>query len=411
MAAVEVRAVLDRHPNRAGSAAALAVALLAMAVLVGMALLWPGGDVVRPGPVTPGKVQGAEIVRVSAEGCERYAGQGCRLAELIITDGTDAGARSFLAMPGGPFAPAIEPGDRIRVSRNANAPLESSARSAVQPLAFVDFERCRPLLALAIVFALLVVVLGRWQGVRSLIGLAVALAVVVLFILPALLDGRPPLATALVGALAVMLATMTLTHGLGLKSGAAMLGTAAALLLTASLALLAVELAAITGFSSEEANLLLAQPDSSLSVRGLVLAGIVIAALGVLDDVTISQASTVLALRRANPALGARRLFGEAMAVGRDHLGATVNTLVLAYVGASLPVLLIFASQGTSLADAVNREVVAQEIVATLVGSIGLIAAVPLTTALTALLATRGTSSKRSRVAVPQRSRDYASVR
>lgn len=116
-----------------------------------------------------------------------------------------------------------------------------------------------------------------------------------------------------------------------------MLGTAAALLLTALLALLAVELAAITGFSSEEANLLLAQPDSTLSVHGLVLAGIIIAALGVLDDVTISQASTVLALRRANPALGARRLFGEAMAVGRDHLGATVNTLVLAYVGASLP--------------------------------------------------------------------------
>jgi uncharacterized membrane protein len=363
-------------------------------VLLGMALLWPRGEVVRPGPVTAGAVQGAEIVRVSATGCERYAGQGCRLVQLVITDGPDAGARSFLAMPGGPFSPALEPGDRVRVTRNvADAPLEPSPTSNVQPLAFVDFERGRALLALAIVFAAFVVLLGRWQGVRSLVGLGIALVVVVVFLLPALLDGRPPLATALVGGLAIMLATMALTHGVGLKSGAAMLGTAAALVLTALLALFTVELASITGFSSEEANLLLAQPGADLSISGLVVAGIVIAALGVLDDVTISQASTVLALRRANADLGARRLFGEAMTVGRDHLGATVNTLVLAYVGASLPVLLIFASQGTSFNDAVNREVVATEIVATLVGSIGLVAAVPLTTAIAALLATRVTRS------------------
>jgi hypothetical protein len=327
-AAVEVLAMRNRRRDRAASATALAVMLLALAVLIAMALLWPRGDIARPGPLAPGVVQAAEIVRVSGEGCERYAGQGCRLAELVITDGPDANARSFLAIPGGPFAPTLAPGDRIRVSRNAAAvPLEPSE---LQPLAFVDFERGRALLVLAIVFAAFVVALGRWQGVRSRAGLAVALAVVVVFLLPALLDGRPPLATALVGGLAVMLATMALTHGIGLKSGAAMLGTAAALLLTALLALLAVELASITGFASEEANLLLAQPQAGVSVRGLVLAGIVIAALGVLDDVTISQASTVLALHRANPALRARQLFAEAMAVGRDHLGATVNTLVLA---------------------------------------------------------------------------------
>jgi uncharacterized membrane protein len=388
--------MLARRRNRAGTTAAVGVALLALAVIVAMVLLWPRGDVARPGPIASGVVQAAEVVRISTEGCERYAGQGCRLAELVITDGPDANARSFLAMPGGPFAPVLEPGDRIRVSRNAvAAPLQPSPTSNLQPLAFVDFERGRPLLLLAIVFAALVVALGRWQGIRSLVGLAVALAVVVLFVLPALLDGRPPLATALVGGLAVMLATMALTHGIGLKSGAAMLGTAAALLLTALLALVAVELASITGFSSEEAILLLAQPDARISVTGLVVAGIVIAALGVLDDVTISQASTVLALRRANPGVGAHRLFRAAMAVGRDHLGATVNTLVLAYVGASLPVLLVFASQGTSFSDAINREVVAQEIVAMLVGSIGLVAAVPLTTGLAALLATRASDGSR----------------
>jgi uncharacterized membrane protein len=144
----------------------------------------------------------------------------------------------------------------------------------------------------------------------------------------------------------------------------------------------------ITGFSGEE-SILLFSGTSGLSLQGLVVAGMVIGALGVLDDVTVSQASTVLALRRANATLGFRRLFTEAIAVGRDHLGATVNTLVLAYAGAALPVLLIFNTQATPFSDAVNREPVAEQIVAGLVGSIGLIAAVPLTTAIAALLATR----------------------
>jgi uncharacterized membrane protein len=167
-----------------------------------------------------------------------------------------------------------------------------------------------------------------------------------------------------------------------------MLGTAVALGLTACLALLAVRRTEISGFSSDQSELLLAGT-SGLSLQGLVVAGIVIGALGVLDDVTVSQASTVLALRRANDALGFRGLFGEAIAVGRDHLGATVNTLVLAYAGAALPVLLIFNTQATPFGEAINREPVAQQIVAGLVGSIGLIAAVPLTTAIAALLASR----------------------
>jgi uncharacterized membrane protein len=120
-----------------------------------------------------------------------------------------------------------------------------------------------------------------------------------------------------------------------------------------------------------------------------VIAGIVIGALGVLDDVTVSQSSTVLALRRADPLMPAGRLFREAMTVGRDHLGATVNTLVLAYTGASLPLLLIFSGQGTAFIEAIGYEAVAAEVVATLVGSIGLVAAVPFTTALATWLATR----------------------
>jgi uncharacterized membrane protein len=212
---------------------------------------------------------------------------------------------------------------------------------------------------------------------------------VIEFLVPAILDGRPLVLTALVGALAVMVVTILLSHGAGLKSLAAMLGTAGALLLTTLLAVIAVRGADVTGLSSDQATLLLAGIEGQISLQGLVVAGVVIGALGVLDDVTVSQASTVLALRRANPALGFRRLLGEALAVGRDHLGATINTLVLAYAGAALPVLLIFNTAGTPFADAVGREPVAEQIVAMLVGSIGLIAAVPLTTAVAALLASR----------------------
>jgi uncharacterized membrane protein len=209
---------------------------------------------------------------------------------------------------------------------------------------------------------------------------------VLLFVVPAILDGGSPLLVAIVGSLAVAFVTIPLAHGWGPKSVSALLATAGSLLFTAALALLFTDLTHLTGFSSEEATFLdLAQSD--ISLEGLLLAGMVIGALGVLDDVTISQASTVLALRRANPLLGLRDLFGRAMQVGRDHVSATVNTLVLAYVGAALPVLLIFSAADVGVGDVVNLEIVAKAIVAMLVGSLGLIAAVPLTTGLAALLA------------------------
>ena len=373
----------------AGRLAAGVLVLLLLAVAAGLVALWPG-DAPRVPPVVAGVVQGAEVVGVSGEGCEDLAGRGCRLIDVVLRDGPDAGERSFFALPGGEFVPELSVGDRVRVSRTVIEGEQPALDDRqAQPLAFVDFDRGRPLLLLGLAFAVIVVALARWQGARSLAGLALSLLVVVAWLVPAILDGHPPLLAALVGGLAVMLVTTALTHGIGLKSAAAMLGAAATLVLIVLLAVLAVDAARITGLASEEANLLQAGSDGALSIQGLVLAGVVVGALGVLDDVTISQASTVLALRRADPAMPLRTLFGEAMTVGRDHLGATVNTLVLAYTGASLPVLLIFATQGTGLVDAITREVVAQEVVATLVGSIGLVAAVPLTTALAALLATR----------------------
>jgi uncharacterized membrane protein len=382
-----VASLLD---TRAGRLVAGVLALLALAVAAGLVIMWPRGEAPVAQQIAPQTVQGAEVVRVSSERCEDLAGPGCRLVEVALRDGPDADATSFFALPGGGFSPELSEGDRIRVGRNEiegdPVPLDDPQ---AQPLVFIDFDRGSALLVLTIAFAVIVVALARWQGLRSLVGLGASLVVVVAWLVPALLHGEPPLLAALVAGLAVMLATTALTHGLGLKTAAAMLGATATLVLIVLLALLAVDLAHITGLSSEEANLIAARADGGVSIQGLVLAGIVVGALGVLDDVTISQASTVLALRRANPSLRPRRLFREAMSVGRDHLGATVNTLALAYAGASLPTMLIFATQGTRFSEAITRESVAGQLVAMLVGSIGLVAAVPLTTGLAALLATR----------------------
>jgi uncharacterized membrane protein len=249
-----------------------------------------------------------------------------------------------------------------------------------------DFERGTPMLVLTLIFVAVVLLFARWRGALSLAGLALTLAIVLVFVVPAILDGEPPLAVAVVGSLAVALVTIPLAHGRGPKSLAAVLGTAASLMLTALLALIFTKAAHLTGFSSEEATFLQLS-GANISLEGLLLAGMVIGALGVLDDVTVSQASTVLALRGASPALGFRELFGRALKVGRDHVSATVNTLVLAYAGAALPVLLIFSSSELGFGEVLNLEIVAKEVVATLVGSIGLIAAVPVTTALAALLA------------------------
>ena len=385
------RTVLD---SRAGRRAAGVLALLAAATVAGLLILWPSGEVFQLRPVAVGKDQSAKVELIERKECPQSRRSFCQILSVRLTSGEGKGSATSLTMPGTDLAPRFRVGDEIRVLpvNPVADPASGAPELGIDAYSFIDFERRRPLVLLAALFLLVVVALARWKGLRSLLGLAASLLLITQFLVPAILEGSPPLLVALVGALAVMFVTITLAHGTGITSLAAMLGSAVSLLATALLALLFVEAAQITGFSSEEASLLnsaAAREGTELSLSGLVLAGMVVGALGVLDDVTVSQASTVLALRRANPAQRLRRLFTEGLSVGRDHLSATVNTLVLAYVGAALPILLIFETQSTTFGEAVNREIVASEIVAMLVGSIGLVLAVPLTTALAALLAHR----------------------
>jgi uncharacterized membrane protein len=238
---------------------------------------------------------------------------------------------------------------------------------------------------LTFAFIVTAVVTGRTRGLRALLGLGLSLAMVVFFVVPAIADGRPPVEVAAFGGLGVMLLTIPLVHGGGAKSLAACAGTATALLLTLALADIFTGLAHLSGATSDVT--IYVQAVGAISLRGLLMAGIVIGALGVLGDTTVTQASVVIALRRANPSLGFRDLIAHASAVGRDHIAATVNTLVLAYTGASIPVLLIFSYSDISLRAAVNGEAVAEALVSMMVGSIGLMLAVPITSALAAWLA------------------------
>jgi uncharacterized membrane protein len=370
-------------------AAFAGVGVLVAITVIGLIVLWPRDRTVdRPAGLTQLKTERAEIVAVARTPCRTPVARDCVRLTAELRSGPDKGERTQLTFGDQGERADIDVGDEVRLVRNVLPEGAVLGGAPVEDYTFADFERRTPLVLLAVVFALLVAVTGRLRGVRALAGLVVSLAVVVGFVVPAILDGESPVGVALVGALAIMLVTLPLAHGLGAKTLAAALGTGASLLLTLVLADVFVGLAHLTGLSSDEAIYLRATA-GDVSIQGLLLAGMVIGALGVLDDTTVSQASTVLALRRANPTLRFRDLFRSALAVGHDHIAATVNTLVLAYAGASLPVLLVFSLGGVSFSDAANSEAVAEAIVATLVGSIGLIAAVPITTALASALALR----------------------
>jgi uncharacterized membrane protein len=358
------------------------LAVLVVGTLVGLIVFWPSGTIERPSSIQTVSTQGGRVTKTSTAPCMNNPQSTCQSVSVKLSTGKTT-TLEVIHVPG---MDDVERGDMIRVIKNPPPP--PGANTKLPDYSFFDFDRRLPILGLAIMFVALLLASGRLHGLRALVGLAASILIVLKFVIPAILMGNSAFGVALVGSLAVMLVTIPLSYGLGAKAIAAWLGTAASLLLAVVLAYAFTRFAHLTGASSEEATLLSAS-DARISLRGLLLAGMVIGALGVLVDMTVSQASTVIALRRANPALGFRGLFGGALDVGHDHIAATVNTLVFAYAGASLPVLLVFSIGGTTLVDAVNSEAVAAEIVAALVGSIGLIASMPITTGLAALLALR----------------------
>jgi uncharacterized membrane protein len=255
---------------------------------------------------------------------------------------------------------------------------------------FVDFVRTAPLLCLTAIFAVSILVISRWKGLRAMLSMAFSLFVIISYIIPHILAGEDPLRVSIIGSAILLTVTLYLTYGWNLKSHAAVLGMILVLLLTGALAALFIVVTRLNGSGDENTMFLMQMLDTPINLRGLFLGGLIIGALGVLDDLVTTQASAVFELYHANPSLGFRGLYWSAMRIGQDHVAATVNTLVLAYAGASLPMLLMFSLRRGDYGYLVNFSFIAEEIVRTLVGSLGLIAAVPLTTTIAIWLALHG---------------------
>lgn len=303
----------------------------------------------------------------------------CGRSLVSITSGPDRGKHTLLEIPPGPDQPKLKIGDKIRISRQ-NDP------SGVPNYAFEDYSRGLPLTLIAILFVVVIVAVARWRGLRAVIGLGLAFAVLIEFMLPALLDGKPALPVAVVAGTLILYAVLYLAHGVNLRTSSALLGTLSAMLLATVLSWVALRITHVTGLSQED-NTNVATYVQHVSITGLLLAGFIIGSLGVLNDVTITQASTAFELAAIDERSTRREIFLAAMRVGKDHIASTVYTLVLAYAGGALPLLLLFSVAGRSLSDVITGDAVAIEIVRSAVGGICLALSVPLTTVIAVLLA------------------------
>ena len=373
--------------DRALLAVLVFVGAAAVAAVLGLVLLWPTGegrDAARERADEIGLAYerlAATVLEVSDGVCSYSAPddpQYCRSITVRVSEGPDDGAQVALPefnLTYDRTAIRISPGDKVVLGYEASNDYYF----------FVDRDRRAPLVWLAALFAVVVVALGRWRGGLALVGMAATLVVLIAFAAPSVLDGNDPVLVAVVAAAVIAFASLYLTHGLNVHTTLALAGTLASLGLTLGLSWIFFGLADFTGVATEE-GLTLPLIAGDIDLASLLLGGAIIGALGALDDVTVTQVATVAELRYRSPNLSVRQLIASGIRVGREHIAATVNTLLLAYVGAGLPLLLLFAVSDQSLAMAANSELIAVEIVRTLCGSMGLVAAVPVTTVLAAVV-------------------------
>lgn len=244
---------------------------------------------------------------------------------------------------------------------------------------FVDFIRTPALLVLGILFVGVCVLVSGWQGIRSILGIGVSVLVIIFYIVPQILDGENPILISLLGSFLFLTVTQYLVYGWTLKTHIALSGILVSILITGLIAVFFVDFARLNGMGDENAMYLL-QQSNQMNLRNLLIAGIVIGALGILDDLVVGQTSAVIEIYRANPKMDFAERYKRSMNVGRDHIAATVNTLVLAYLGASLSLFLLFSNSNVQFSNIINLNYLAEELVRSLVGTIGLFAAVPITT-------------------------------
>lgn len=355
----------------------LVIAALAVAAMIA---LWPNADDVPRNP-NPYGAEGVSTVDATVTDVAPFdcgsGGEGpdgsvevdgdCARVTASVGDET-----ATFDLDASRYRAGIEAGDEIQVIRIQPEGQEASYE-------FLDFRRGVPLLALAAIFAVLVIAIARWRGLFALVGIAVTLFALTKFMLPAFLAGESPLAVSVVGSTVIMIVVLYLAHGVSIRTTSALFGTFVGIALTAVIGVAATGWTQLSGIGSEDDQRLIATvPDLQLS--SIVAGTMVIAGLGVLNDVTVTQASAVWEMRALQPAARKAALFTSAMRIGRDHIASSVYTLVFAYAGSAMTVLLLASAYQRGLGEIATTEEIGQEIVRTLVGAIGLVLAVPVTT-------------------------------
>jgi uncharacterized membrane protein len=366
----------------------LIVVLIPLAIwtLVGLVVFWPG-DISRhvnadvAGYSVPGvSYPTARVTEVREISCEGLSGStpgvtNARCADVTsqLLQGDEKGKTVSVPVTAAIYSSGIKAGQVIKLVR-----IPPSADQPAQ-YQFSDFERRVPLLVVGLLFAILVVVVARWRGFAALIGLGFAGFVMVAFMFPALIAGTNPIMVGLIGSAAIMFVALYAAHGFSARTTTALVGTLFGLILIALLGYLATKWAHVTGVTSED-DYVLAATAPDLRLTSVVICGIIVAGLGVLNDVTITQASAVWEL--ADQGASRKHLFSRAMRIGRDHIASTVYTIAFAIAGTSLGVFLLIKINNRPVLDVLMTERFAAEVLGILVASIGLVLAVPLTTAI-----------------------------
>lgn len=395
---------------------------LGVLTLVAMLLMWPSGsregiNFSSPYQAAPGvtfdtgKIQSVVVESCSQTGqtnssqsgnsqsgssqpgnsqSNQTGGSQCTFAYTVPDKGGEA--VKVVINPDVAMSHGVDVGDSIRYL-NLSGVQGSSAGNGAPAYVFVDFVRNIPIAALAVLYAVVVIAVARWRGFRALLGLVGAYFVLVSFILPGLVEGKPPLLLALVGSTVIMIGVLYFAHGFSARTSTALLGTIFGLGITALLAAWATDAANLAGVGNHDASTLV-NMSPQISISGIILCGLIISGLGVLNDVTITQSSAVWELYELAPNTSARKLFSSAMRIGRDHIASTVYTIAFAYAGAALPILIIVMLYDRPLAEALTSAELSEEVIRTLVGSIGLVLAIPVTT-LIAVLVVKATGMKR----------------
>ncbi|GAC1603962.1 MAG: YibE/F family protein [Pseudarthrobacter sp.] len=389
-----------RKANRILAAILVPLTLLTLA---GMAMLWPSGSkegisLASPYSAAPGvtfdtgKIQSvteescmqgpAEGLPPNTTGQPAPQGSGCMFA---FTQPDQGGSPVKVVInPEVAKSHGVKPGDQIRYLNLSNA--QGAAASQGSPAyIFVDFVRTLPIVMLALLYALVVITVARWRGLRALLGLVGAYFVLAGFMLPGLVEGKSPLLLALVGSTVIMTGVLYFAHGFSARTSTALLGTMFGLGITTLLAAWATDAANLAGVGSHDATTLI-NTSANISISGVILCGLIISGLGVLNDVTITQSSAVWELYELAPDTSARKLFTSAMRIGRDHIASTVYTIAFAYAGAALPILIIVMLYNRPLVDTLTSAELSEEVIRTLVGSVGLVLAIPVTTLIAVLV-------------------------